>query len=249
MRQQAAHGARLVGVGGTERASAHAGRGSQRWLRRGVSEGARQRRPICHVSGGSHLARRPARNPSRPDFDLGWCPCQQPCSTRPSDSSPGPSGRPAAAPSSSRRAARGASCRSRSRRSRSACSPTGSTSCSTRTPRAPPPSRSAVGTPTPWPPRSRTSSASTRWPWPGTWRATSSSSSATTRTPRRPRRRSVQTLRVVLEPPGGPGLRPTVRCGRVRRPPFLPVLRPAAGPDRSHLPACQRVPTLTSSTS
>ena len=60
---------------------------------------------------------------------------------------------------------------------------------------------------------------------------------------------TVQTLRVVLSPVGGPGLRPTVRCGRVRRPPLLPVLRPAAGPDRPHLPSCQRVPTLTSSTS
>ena len=60
---------------------------------------------------------------------------------------------------------------------------------------------------------------------------------------------SVQTLRVVLSPAGGPGLRPTVRCGRLRRAPLLPVLRPAAGPDRPHLPSCQRVPTLTSSTS
>ncbi len=51
------------------------------------------------------------------------------------------------------------------------------------------------------------------------------------------------------QPPGSPGLRPTVRCGRLRRAPFLPVLRPAVGPDRSHLPSCQRVPTLTSSTS
>ena len=60
---------------------------------------------------------------------------------------------------------------------------------------------------------------------------------------------AVQTLRVVLEPAGGPGLRPTVRGGRLRRPPFLPVLRPAAGPDRPHLPSCQRIPTLSSSTS
>ena len=51
------------------------------------------------------------------------------------------------------------------------------------------------------------------------------------------------------QPRSGPGLRPTVRCGRLRRPPLLPVLRPAAGPDRPHLPSCQRIPTLTSSTS
>ena len=59
----------------------------------------------------------------------------------------------------------------------------------------------------------------------------------------------VQTLRVVLSPAGGPRLRPTVRRGRLRRSPLLPVLRPAAGPDRPHLSSCQRVPTLTSSTS
>ena len=60
----------------------------------------------------------PPPGAARGVLDLGWCPCQQPSSTRPSASSPGPSGRPAAAPSSSRRAARGASSRSPSRRSR-----------------------------------------------------------------------------------------------------------------------------------
>ena len=51
------------------------------------------------------------------------------------------------------------------------------------------------------------------------------------------------------QPPGRPGLRPAVRGGRLRRSPLLPVLRPAAGPDRPHLPSCQRIPTLRSSTS
>ena len=61
--------------------------------------------------------------------------------------------------------------------------------------------------------------------------------------------RPCRRLRVVLSAPGRACLRPPVRGRRLRRPALLPVLRPAAGPDRPHLPACQRIPTLRSSTS
>ena len=66
--------------------------------------------PTREVLGDATLHGTSPPGAARGVLDLGWCPCQQPSSTRPSASSPGPSGHPAAAPSSSRPAVRAGSC-------------------------------------------------------------------------------------------------------------------------------------------
>ena len=51
------------------------------------------------------------------------------------------------------------------------------------------------------------------------------------------------------DPSGRPCLRAPLQCRRRGRAPVLPVLRPTAGPHRPHLSPCQRLPTLSSSSS
>ena len=60
---------------------------------------------------------------------------------------------------------------------------------------------------------------------------------------------TLQTLRVVLAPPAARAFARRCSCRRRGRAPVLPVLRPTAGPHRPHLSPCQRLPTLSSSSS
>ena len=205
------------------------------------------RRRRAHPRGGS---------PTQPSWPVtawscpwgliaGWCPCQQPSSTRPTGSSPGPSGHPAARTFFLQASAgRPARVRVSSRRCR----------CSVLADRVNDLLDSyaegaatepvAEGDTEPLAPRSRTSSASTPSPSPGTSTRDVVVIECHDQRPREEaEEEAVQTpTGRGLSPQRGPGLRPTAWRGR--RPPAARPARSAVG--RSTRPATSAlVPTDT----
>ena len=91
----------------------------------------RPARPAMPPTRRSAADREPEQSDPEPDSLDGPCPGRSSSSTIPGGSSSVPSACPAIAPSTCRRSTARGSCRSRWRRRRCRCSPTGSSSCST----------------------------------------------------------------------------------------------------------------------